>query len=85
MATRSKKNPHDGSTLEDWLREEGSLDDVKAEANRRIKRWQLEKEMKKRGEAAEALPGRSATQLGQCRQPGRSARKTKAAGGLRKT
>jgi hypothetical protein len=41
MATRAKKNPHDGSTLDDWLREEGILEEVKAEADRRIKRWQL--------------------------------------------
>jgi antitoxin HicB len=54
--TKSKTNPHDGSTLEDWLREEGILDEVKAEADRRIKRWQLEKEMKKRGEAGKAPP-----------------------------
>jgi antitoxin HicB len=58
MATRAKKNPHDGSTLEDWLREDGILDEVKAEADRRIKRWQLDEEMKRRGEAGEALPPR---------------------------
>jgi antitoxin HicB len=58
MATRAKKNPHDGSTLEDWLREDGILDEVRAEADRRIKRWQLDEEMKRRGEAGEALPPR---------------------------
>jgi hypothetical protein len=58
MAIRAKKNPHDGSTLEDWLREEGIVDEVKAEADRRIKRWQLDEEMKRRGEAGEALPPR---------------------------
>ena len=58
MATRAKKNPHDGSTLEDWLHEEGILDEVRAEADRRIKRWQLDEEMKRRGEAGEALPPR---------------------------
>ena len=58
MAIRAKKNPHDGSTLEDWLREEGMLDEVRAEADRRIKRWQLDEEMKRRGEAGEALPPR---------------------------
>ena len=36
MAIRAKKNPHDGSTLEDWLREEGIVDEVKAEADRRF-------------------------------------------------
>ena len=58
MAIRAKKNPHDGSTLEDWLREDGILDEVRAEADRRIKRWQLDEEMKRRGEAGEALPPR---------------------------
>jgi hypothetical protein len=58
MATRAKKNPHDGSTLEDWLREDGILDEVRAEADRRIKRWQLDEEMKRRGKAGEALPPR---------------------------
>jgi antitoxin HicB len=58
MTTRAKKNPHDGSTLEDWLREDGILDEVRAEADRRIKRWQLDEEMKRRGEAGEALPPR---------------------------
>ena len=58
MAIRAKKNPHDGSTLEDWLREAGILDEVRAEADRRIKRWQLDEEMKRRGEAGEALPPR---------------------------
>jgi hypothetical protein len=60
MAIRAKKNPHHGSTLEDWLREEGILDEVKAEADRRIKRWQLDEEMKRRGKAGEALPPASA-------------------------
>ena len=54
--TNAKKNPHDGSTLEEWLREEGVLEEVKAEADRRIKRWQLEEEMKRMGEAVEAPP-----------------------------
>ena len=56
MVMNSKENPHDGSTLEDWLRDEGILNDVKGEAARRIKRWQLEKEMKKRGEAGKGAP-----------------------------
>jgi hypothetical protein len=56
MPTKAKRNPHDGSTLEDWLHEEGILEDVKAEADRRIKRWQLEEEMKKRGEAVKPPP-----------------------------
>ena len=52
----AERNPHDGSTLEDWLRDEGMLEEAKAEADRRIKRWQLEEDMKKKGEAGKAPP-----------------------------
>jgi hypothetical protein len=56
LALAPSRNYLYGSTLEDWLHEEGILEEVKAEADRRIKRWQLEEEMKKRGEAAKPPP-----------------------------
>jgi hypothetical protein len=56
MVMKSKGNPHNDATIEDWLRDEGILEDVKAEADRRIKRWQLEETMKKKGEAGKAPP-----------------------------
>jgi antitoxin HicB len=54
--TKPKKNPHEGSTLDDFLREKGMLEEVEAEAKRRIRRWLLEEDMKKRGEANKAPP-----------------------------
>jgi len=48
MATKTKKNRHHGSTLEDWLHDEGIPEEVKAEADRRIRRWQLEEKMKRK-------------------------------------
>ncbi len=54
--TKPKKSPHEGSSLDDFLRERGMLEEVEAEAKRRIRRWLLEEQMKKRGEAGKAPP-----------------------------
>jgi hypothetical protein len=35
--TKPKKSPHEGSTLDDFLREKGLLEEVEAEAKRRVK------------------------------------------------
>jgi antitoxin HicB len=40
------KNPHIGSTLDDFLREEGILEDATNHAIKRILAWQLEKAMR---------------------------------------
>lgn len=45
----SKKNPHWGSTLDDFLTEEGIYDAAKAEAVMRVIIWQLAEEMRKQG------------------------------------
>ena len=45
----SKKNPHWGSTLDDFLHEEGIYEAAKAEAVTRVISWQLAEEMRKRG------------------------------------
>ena len=45
----SEANSHWGSTLDDFLAEDGILDDVKAEATTRAIARQLAEEMKKRG------------------------------------
>jgi hypothetical protein len=37
----NKKNPHWGSTLDDFLREEGVRDATRAEAIARVVAWQL--------------------------------------------
>jgi hypothetical protein len=44
-----RKNPHWGSTLEDFLSEEGIREAAKAEAITRVVAWQLAEEMKRQG------------------------------------
>jgi DNA-binding phage protein len=46
---KRKKNPHWGSTLDDFLDEEGIREAAKAEAVTRVVAWQLGKEMKRQG------------------------------------
>jgi antitoxin HicB len=43
------KNPHWGSTLDDFLREEGIRDEARAEAATRVVAWQLAREMELQG------------------------------------
>jgi antitoxin component HigA of HigAB toxin-antitoxin module len=43
------KNPHWGSSLDDFLREEGIRDAARAEAVTRVVAWQLAQEMQRRG------------------------------------
>lgn len=45
----SKKNEHWGTSLDDFLKEEGVLEKTKAEAITRVVAWQLAEEMKKQG------------------------------------
>ena len=45
----SKDNPHWGSTLDVFLREEGIYDSARAEAVIRVVSWQLAEEMRKQG------------------------------------
>lgn len=40
------KNPHIGSNLDDFLAEEGLLEDASANAMKRVIAWQIEQEMK---------------------------------------
>jgi len=44
-----RKNPHWGSTLDDFLREDGTRDAARAEAVTRVVAWQLAQEMERRG------------------------------------
>jgi antitoxin HicB len=44
-----RKNPHWGSTLDDFLREDGNRDAARAEAVTRVVAWQLGQEMKRQG------------------------------------
>ncbi|HYA42113.1 MAG TPA: helix-turn-helix transcriptional regulator [Syntrophobacteraceae bacterium] len=45
----TEKNQHWGSTLDDFLREEGIYDAAKAEAVTRVISWQIAEEMRKQG------------------------------------
>ncbi len=45
----NKKNPHWGSTLDDFLDEDGIRDAARSEAVTRVVAWQLAEEMKKQG------------------------------------
>jgi antitoxin HicB len=47
--TKTKKNPHWGSTLDEFLDEEGIREAVKPEAVIRVLAWQLSEEMKRQG------------------------------------
>jgi DNA-binding phage protein len=46
---KTKMNPHWGSTLDDFLDEEGVREAAKAEAVTRVIAWQLGEEMKRQG------------------------------------
>ena len=46
---RPKKNSHWGSTLDEFLNEEGIREAAKAEAVTRVVAWQLGQEMKRQG------------------------------------
>ena len=56
-----KKNTHIGSSFDEFLEEEGILDECKAEAAKRIFIWQLEEEMKKQQLTKEAIAKRMHT------------------------
>lgn len=45
----SKKNKHLGSSLDDFLREEGVYEAAKTEAATRVISWQIAEEMRKKG------------------------------------
>ncbi len=53
---KRKKNPHWGSTLDDFLNEEGIREAAKAEAVTRVLAWQLAEEMKRQGEPGADRP-----------------------------
>jgi antitoxin HicB len=61
----SKKNPHWGSTLDDFLHEEGIYDAAKAEAVVRVIVWQITEEMRKQGISKTQLAERMHTSRAQ--------------------
>jgi DNA-binding phage protein len=62
---KRKKNPHWGSTLEDFLDEEGIREAAKAEAVTRVVAWQLGQEMKRQGMTKARLAQRMNTSRAQ--------------------
>lgn len=49
MSEKNKTNKHCGSTLEDFLKEEGIFESAKIEAVTRVISWQIAEEMLKKG------------------------------------
>ena len=45
---RKKKNPHVGSSLDDFLREEGILEQTRATALKEVIAWQVQQAMRKK-------------------------------------
>lgn len=62
---KRKKNPHWGSTLEDFLDEEGIRESAKAKAVTRVVAWQLAEEMKRQGMTKARLAQRMQTSRAQ--------------------
>jgi plasmid maintenance system antidote protein VapI len=60
-----RKNPHWGSTLEEFLNEEGIREAAKAEAITRVVAWQLAEEMKRQGMTKARLAERMNTSRAQ--------------------
>ena len=56
-----KKNPHRGSKFEDFLAEQGLLEDVTATAMKRVLAWQIEQAMKKQKLTKTAMAKRMGT------------------------
>ena len=56
-----KKNPHLGSKFEDYLAEEGLLEDVTATAMKRVLAWQIAQLMKKQRVTKSAMAKRMKT------------------------
>ena len=53
----NRKNPHWGSTLDDFLQAEGIREAARAEAATRVVAWQLGQEMKRQGMSKARLAG----------------------------
>jgi antitoxin HicB len=65
MKRTGRKNPHWGSTLDDFLRAEGIRETAKAEAVTRVVAWQLAEEMKRKGITKARLAQRMKTSRAQ--------------------
>ena len=61
----NKKNPHWGTTLDEFLAEDGIREATKAEAVTRVVAWQLAQEMERQGMTKAALAERMHTSRAQ--------------------
>jgi antitoxin HicB len=61
MTKARKKNPHRGSKFEDYLAEEGLLEEVTATAMKRVLAWQIAQAMKKQRVTKSAMAKRMRT------------------------
>jgi hypothetical protein len=61
MRTVTKKNPHLGSKFDDFLAEEGLLEEVTATAMKRVLAWQIAQAMKKQRVTKSAMAKRMRT------------------------
>jgi antitoxin HicB len=52
----TKKNPHIGSSFEDFVAEEGLLEDCTNTAMKRVVAWQVEQAMKERSDGRSQRP-----------------------------
>jgi antitoxin HicB len=46
MSTMRNENPHIGSSLDDFLKEEGILEETRATALKEVREWQIQKSVK---------------------------------------
>lgn len=58
---RRKTAPHIGSSVEDWLRDEGIYEEVSARAIKRVLAWQIEQAMSEQGLTKSAMARRMKT------------------------
>jgi hypothetical protein len=59
--TKKKKNPHLGSSFDDFLKEEGIYEEVTATAMKRVLAWQIAQLMKKQRVTKSAMAKRMKT------------------------
>lgn len=49
MTKRKIRNPHVGSSLDDFMKEEGFLEEASTQAIKKVIAWQIAEEMKEKG------------------------------------
>ena len=61
----TKKNPHRGSSLDDFLKDEGVLEEFQAAAIKKVIAWQIQQETEKRQLSKTAMAARMKTSRAQ--------------------